>query len=147
MRIHDLHPAPGSVKKRKRVGRGEGSGHGKTSGRGQKGQLSRSGGGKGPGFEGGQNPLARRLPKLPGFTNRFKKVFETVNVGRLDCFEDGATVDAVVLAEAGLIKKAEVPVKILGNGEIGKKLTVKAAAFTGSAKEKIESAGGSAEVL
>jgi large subunit ribosomal protein L15 len=147
MRIHDLKPAPGSVKKPKRVGRGHGSGLGKTSGRGHKGQLARSGGGKGPGFEGGQNPLARRLPKLPGFKNRFKKVFETVNVKQLDAFEEGAEINPAILAERGLIKRAELPVKILGDGDLKKKLTVKAAAFTGSAREKIEAAGGRVEVV
>lgn len=147
MRIHDLRPAPGSVKGKKRVGRGPGSGHGKTSGRGQKGQLSRSGGGKGPGFEGGQNPLQRRLPKLPGFTNRFRKEFSVVNVGQLERFDNGAVVEPQALAAAGLAKKAELPIKILGNGELSKKLTVKAAAFTGSAREKIEKAGGNAEVV
>ncbi len=147
MRIHDLKPAPGSVKKRKRVGRGHGSGHGGTSGRGHKGQLSRSGGGKGPGFEGGQNPLHRRLPKLPGFTNHFRKVYETVNVSQLERFEEGSEVNAELLAGSGLIRKADLPVKILGDGDLKKKLTVKAAAFTGSAREKIESAGGQAEVI
>lgn len=147
MRIHDLKPAPGSVKKRKRVGRGHGSGHGGTSGRGHKGQLSRSGGGKGPGFEGGQNPLHRRLPKLPGFTNHFRKVYETVNVSQLERFDEGSEVNAELLAGNGLIRKADLPVKILGDGDLKKKLTVKAAAFTGSAREKIESAGGQAEVI
>ncbi len=147
MRIHDLKPAPGSVKKRKRVGRGRSSGHGKTSGRGHGGQLSRSGGGKGPGFEGGQNPLARRLPKLPGFTNHWRKVFATVNVSQLERYADGAEVDAAKLSEDGLIRKAEMPLKVLGDGELKKKLTVKAAAFTGTAKEKIEKAGGTAEVV
>lgn len=147
MRIHDLKPAPGSVKKRKRVGRGHGSGHGGTSGRGHKGQLSRSGGGKGPGFEGGQNPLHRRLPKLPGFTNHFRKVYATVNVSQLERFDEGSEVNAELLAGNGLIRKADLPVKILGDGDLNKKLTVKAAAFTGSAREKIESAGGEAEVI
>src|SRR3990172_10383166 len=115
MRIHELKPAPGATKKGKRVGRGHGSGHGKTSGRGHKGQLSRSGGGKGPGFEGGQNPLQRRLPKLPGFKNRFKKVFSLVNVSQLERFEDGGTVDPAALLAGGLIKKTQVPVKVLGD--------------------------------
>lgn len=147
MRIHDLRPAPGSVREKKRVGRGRGSGHGKTSGRGQKGQLSRSGGGKGPGFEGGQTPLQRRLPKLPGFKNRFKKVFSLVNVSALERFDDGSVIDPAALLAGGLIKKTEVPVKILGDGEVKKKLTVKAAAFTVTARAKIEAAGGQVEVL
>ena len=147
MRIHDLRPAPGSVRGKKRVGRGRGSGHGKTSGRGQKGQLSRSGGGKGPGFEGGQTPLQMRLPKLPGFKNRFKKVFSLVNVSALERFDDGAVIDPAALLAGGLIKKTGVPVKILGDGELKKKLTVKAAGFTATAREKIEAAGGQVEVL
>ncbi|MDP1808127.1 MAG: 50S ribosomal protein L15 [Actinomycetota bacterium] len=148
MRIHDLRPAEGSVKEKKRIGRGRASGHGKTSGRGQKGQLSRSGGGKGPGFEGGQNPLQRRLPKLPGFKNRFKKLFSVVNVVQLEeRFEDGSVVEPAALAARGLIKKADLPVKILGNGELKKKLTVKAAAFTATARQKIEAAGGLAETI
>jgi large subunit ribosomal protein L15 len=147
MRIHDLRPADGSVRDKKRVGRGRGSGHGKTSGRGTKGQLSRSGGGKGPGFEGGQNPLQRRLPKLPGFKNRFKKVFALVNVADLDRFEDGTVVDAEKLLAHRLIKNTDVQVKILGDGDLSKKLTVKAAGFSAGAKEKIERAGGQAEVL
>lgn len=147
MRIHDLRPAAGSVTEKKRVGRGRGSGHGKTSGRGQKGQLSRSGGGKGAGFEGGQNPLQRRLPKLPGFKNPFKKIYAVVNVVQLDRFDNGAVVDSALLAASGIIKKADQAVKILGNGEITKKLTVKAAAFTESAKAKIEAAGGTVEAL
>lgn len=147
MQIHDLRPAPGSVRGKKRVGRGRGSGHGKTSGRGQKGQLSRSGGGKGPGFEGGQTPLQMRLPKLPGFKNRFKKVFSLVNVAALERFDDGTVIDPAALLAGGLIKKADVPVKILGDGELKKKLTVKAAAFTGTARAKIEAAGGQVEVL
>ncbi len=147
MRIHDLRPAPGSVKKRKRVGRGHGSGSGKTSGRGHNGQLSRSGGGKGPGFEGGQNPLQRRLPKLPGFTNRFRKVFEIVNVEQLEQFEKDSTIDKEALAAKGLIKKVKAPIKILGDGELSKKLTVKADAFTASARQKIQAAGGEVEEL
>src|SRR3990170_2692287 len=103
MQIHDLKPAPGSVRNKKRVGRGRGSGHGKTSGRGQKGQLSRAGGGKGPGFEGGQTPLQMRLPKLPGFKNRFKRVFSLVNVSALERFDDGGTVDPAALLASGLI--------------------------------------------
>lgn len=148
MRLHDLRPAEGSVRGKKRVGRGRASGHGKTSGRGTKGQLSRSGGGKGPGFEGGQNPLQRRLPKLPGFKNRFKKLFSVVNVVSLEeRFEDGAIVEPATLLACGLIKKTEIPVKILGNGELKKKLTVKAAAFTATARQKIEAVGGQVEIV
>ena len=147
MRIHDLKPAPGSVKKRKRIGRGRASGHGKTSGRGHKGQLSRSGGGKGPGFEGGQNPLARRLPKLPGFTNHWRIEYATVNVSKLERFAEGTEVNAELLANEGIIRKADMLLKVLGDGELEKKLTVKAAAFTATAKEKIEKAGGVAEVI
>jgi large subunit ribosomal protein L15 len=147
MRIHDLRPADGSVKSKKRVGRGRSSGHGKTSGRGTKGQLSRSGGGKGPGFEGGQNPLQRRLPKLPGFKNRFKKVFALVNVADLEQFDNGTVIDTEKLLAEGLIKKIDIPVKVLGDGDLSKKLIVKAAAFSAGAKEKIEQAGGQAEVL
>lgn len=148
MRIHDLRPAEGSVRDKKRVGRGRSSGHGKTSGRGHKGQLSRAGGGKGPGFEGGQNPLQRRLPKLPGFRNRFKKLFSVVNVASLEeRFDAGSVVDPAALAACGLIKKADIPVKVLGNGDLKKKLTVKAAAFTATARGKIEAAGGVAEVV
>lgn len=147
MRIHDLKPAPGSVKKRKRVGRGHGSGHGKTSGRGHNGQLSRSGGGKGPGFEGGQNPLARRVPKLPGFINHWRIEHATVNVSELARFSDGTEVNAKLLADEGIIRKADMPLKVLGDGELERKLTVKAAAYTATAKEKIEKAGGVAEVI
>ncbi len=147
MRIHDLKPAPGSVKKRKRVGRGHGSGHGKTSGRGHNGQLSRSGGGKGPGFEGGQNPLARRLPKLPGFVNHWRTVYATVNVGKLERFAEGTEINAELLANEGIIRKADMLLKVLGDGELEKKLTIKAAAYTATAKEKIEKAGGIAEVI
>ena len=109
--------------------------------------MSRSGGGKGPGFEGGQNPLQRRLPKLPGFKNPFKKVFSLVNVSQLERFDDGATVDPAALAGAGLIKNTTIPVKILGDGELKKKLTVQAGAFTAAARQKIETAGGKIEVL
>lgn len=147
MRIHDLKPAPGSVKKRKRIGRGRSSGMGKTSGRGHGGQNSRSGGGKGPGFEGGQNPLARRLPKLPGFINHWRIEYATVNVGKLEQFDEGTEINAEQLAAAGIIRKAQMPLKVLGDGELKKKLTIKATAFTGTAKEKIEKAGGVAEVV
>lgn len=146
MKLHELSPAPGSTKEAFRKGRGTGSGNGKTSGKGHKGQNARSGGGVRPGFEGGQMPLARRLPKR-GFVNIFATTYATINVSDLDKFEDGAVVDAAALKEAGLLKKSLDGVKILGNGEVTKKLTVKAAAFSGSAKEKIEKAGGKAEVI
>lgn len=147
MRLHELSPAPGAVKKKKRVGRGPGSGHGKTATRGTKGQKSRSGGGKGAAFEGGQTPIYRRLPKLPGFKNRFKKIYSLVNVEQLNIFESGAIVDAASLQQAGLVKKAATPVKVLGRGEITKALTVKANQFSGTAITKIEAAGGKAESL
>jgi len=147
MKLHELAPAPGSVKKAFRKGRGPASGNGKTAGRGHKGQNSRSGGGVRPGFEGGQMPLQRRLPKR-GFNNyNFATRYVTVNLDDLDRFEDGATVDAASLKEIGLIKKTLDGVKILGRGEITKKLTVKASAFSQTAKQKIESSGGKAEVI
>ena len=146
MTLHELQPAPGSVHSVKRLGRGPGSGLGKTSGNGHKGAKARSGHGKGAYFEGGQLPLVRRLPKR-GFTNIFAKEYAYVNVSALDAFEDGATVDVNVLMEQGLIKKPLDGLKVLGNGEMTKKLTVKAAKFTSSAKEKIEAAGGKAEVV
>ena len=147
MKLHELKPGKGATKNRKRVGRGTASGQGKTSGRGQKGQLSRSGGGKGTRFEGGQTPLQRRLPKLPGFKNRFKKVYSIVNVERLNALEGKEDVTPELLAAKGLIKDTKAPVKILGSGALDKKLVVKAHHFTGSAKQKIEAAGGKAEVL
>jgi large subunit ribosomal protein L15 len=146
VKLNELKPAPGSKKERKRVGRGIGSGMGKTSTRGQTGQNSRSGGGKGPGFEGGQMPLSRRLPKR-GFTNIFAKEYSIVNVGDLNRFEDGTEVTAEMLREQRLIRQVLDGVKILGNGEITKKLTVKAAKFTKTATEKIVAAGGTAEVV
>ena len=146
MNIQDLAPAQGSIKEKNRVGRGIGSGNGKTSGRGSKGQKARSGGGVRPGFEGGQMPLARRIPKR-GFNNIFATKYATVNVSALNCFEDGATVTVDSLIEAGLLKKTLDGLKILGNGEITVKLTVQAKAFSDSAKQKIESAGGKAEVI
>lgn len=146
MKLHELQPASGSVHSVKRLGRGPGSGLGKTSGKGHKGAKARSGHGKGAYFEGGQLPLVRRLPKR-GFTNIFAKEYAYVNVSALDAFEDGATVDVNVLMEQGLIKKPLDGLKVLGNGEMTKKLTVKAAKFTSSAKEKIEAAGGKAEVV
>lgn len=147
MRLHQLHPAPGAFKKGKRVGRGRSSGHGKTSGRGQKGQLSRSGGGKGPGFEGGQTPLQRRLPKLPGFKNPFKKEYQIVKVEKLSLFKEGSLVGPKELLERGLIKKAKLPVKILGDGKLEKALTIKAHHFSKTALTKIKEIGGKAEVI
>lgn len=143
MQLHDLTPNPGATKNRKRVGRGNSSGQGTTAGRGYKGQLSRSGGGKGSGFEGGQMPLAMRLPKLPGFTNRNRKEFAPVNVSRLDAlFEAGDVVDNAALVAKGVIKKESEPVKVLGAGELTKALTVNVAKVSASAKGKIEAAGG-----
>lgn len=146
MKLHELSPNPGAKKAPKRVGRGTGSGIGKTSARGQKGQNSRSGGGVRPGFEGGQMPLSRRLPKR-GFTNIFAKEYATINVAALDAFEDGATVDVQALLDKKIIKKENDGLKVLGNGEISKKLTVKAKKFTKTAAEKITSAGGNVEVV
>ena len=146
MNLHELSPAAGSNTKAYRKGRGAGSGNGKTGGRGQKGQWARSGGGVRVGFEGGQMPLARRLPKR-GFHNIFAKPLEAINVSVLDKFEDGAVVDAKALLEKGILSKCEFGVKILGNGSITKKLTVQASAFSASAKEKIEAAGGKVEVV
>ena len=146
MKLHELKPAFGSTTASKRLGRGIGSGLGKTSGKGHKGAKARSGGGKRPGFEGGQMPLVRRLPKR-GFYNAFRTEYVAINVDRLEIFEDGAVVGPVQLIEAGIIKKIEDGVKILGNGELTKKLTVKASAFSAAAKEKIEAAGGKAEVV
>ena len=146
MNLHELSPAAGSNTKAYRKRRGAGSGNGKTGGRGQKGQWARSGGGVRVGFEGGQMPLARRLPKR-GFHNIFAKPLEAINVSVLDKFEDGAVVDAKALLEKGILSKCEYGVKILGNGSITKKLTVQASAFSASAKEKIEAAGGKVEVV
>ena len=146
MKLHELSPAEGSRTAAKRLGRGTGSGLGKTSGKGHKGAKARSGGGKRPGFEGGQMPLTRRLPKR-GFYNPFRTEYVAINVDRLEIFEDGAVVGPVQLIEAGIIKKIEDGVKILGNGELTKKLTVQAAKFTATAKEKIEAVGGKAEVI
>ncbi len=145
MKLHELQPAAGSTTSPKRLGRGTGSGLGKTSGKGHKGQKARSGGGVRPGFEGGQMPLTRRIPKR-GFTNVFRTEYATVNVGKLEVFENGAVVTAEMLRAAGLIKKELAGVKILGGGELSKKLTVEAAKFSQAAKEKIETLGGKAEV-
>jgi len=147
MKLHELSPAQGSKKAVKRIGRGPASGQGKTAGKGHKGQKARAGRGMRPGFEGGQMPLQRRLPKR-GFNNIFAKEIAIVNVAALDKrFEDGATVDIEALKATGLIKKELDGVKVLGNGEITKKLTVKVNAFSDSAKAKIEAAGGKAEVI
>ncbi len=147
MQIHELSPAPGSRKDAWRKGRGHATGNGKTAGRGHKGQKARSGGGVRVGFEGGQMPLARRIPKR-GFNNIFAKPLESVNVSVLnDRFADGAEIDAQTLLDAGVLSKCQYGVKILGSGELTKKLTVRAAAFSASAKEKIEAAGGKAEVV
>ena len=146
MNLHELSPAPGSNTKAYRKGRGAGSGNGKTAGRGHKGQKARSGGGVRVGFEGGQMPLARRLPKR-GFINIFAKPLEAINVASLNKFEDGATVNVCDLLEKGILSKCEYGVKVLGNGSLTKKLTVRATAFSASAKEKIEAAGGKAEVI
>ena len=146
MKLHELKPAEGATSARKRLGRGIGSGLGKTSGKGHKGAKARSGGGKRPGFEGGQMPLTMRLPKR-GFTNNFRKEYVAINVSRLEVFDDGATVGPVELIEMGIIKKIGDGIKIMGDGELNKKLTVQANKFTATAKEKIEAAGGKAEVI
>ena len=146
MKLHELSPAAGSTKEAKRIGRGHGSGQGKTAGKGHKGQKARAGRGMRPGFEGGQMPLQRRIPKR-GFNNIFAKEIVAINVGSLNAFEDGAVVNNDALIEAGMIKKVCDGVKVLGNGEITKKLTVQVAAFSESAKQKIEAAGGKAEVI
>ncbi len=146
MKLHELSPAPGSVRESKRIGRGHGSGQGKTAGKGHKGQKARAGRGMRPGFEGGQMPLQRRVPKR-GFVNIFATRYATINIGSLSAFEDGAVVDVDALKAAGLVKKTYDGVKILGNGSVEKKLIVKAAAFSEAAKAKIEAAGGKAEVI
>jgi len=145
MQLHDLKPAPGSRRRPQRIGRGTGSGRGKTSGRGQKGQNARSEGFR-LGFEGGQMPLSQRIPKLPGFKNRFKKVYAVVNLSKLSRFEDGAKVDAEALLHAGLVKPGE-KIKILGAGRLKRKLTVETHAISSSAREAIEKAGGTVTVL
>ncbi|HEY5576504.1 MAG TPA: 50S ribosomal protein L15 [Clostridiaceae bacterium] len=146
MKLHELSPAAGSRKAPKRVGRGTGSGLGRNAGKGEKGQKARSGGGVRPGFEGGQMPLYRRLPKR-GFTNIFAKEYSALNIDRLNIFEDGTVVTPELLLEKKIVKKAKNGVKILGNGELQKKLTVKAAKFSKVAVEKIEAAGGKVEVV
>ena len=147
MKLHNLSPAEGSTKENFRKGRGAGSGNGKTAGKGHKGQNARSGGGVRPGFEGGQLPLYRKLPKR-GFNNyRFGKQYTIVNVDALNRFEDGAVVDADALLAAGVISKVLDGIKVLGEGEVAKKITVKAAVFSASAKEKIEAVGGKTEVV
>ena len=146
MKLNQLTAAPGSTKERKRIGRGSGSGNGKTAGKGHKGQKARAGHGMRPGFEGGQMPLQRRIPKR-GFNNIFAKDIISVNVGTLNTFENGAEVDMAALRAAGIVKKSCDGVKILSNGKLEKKLTVKATAFSEAAKAKIEAAGGKAEVI
>ncbi|MCW6667160.1 50S ribosomal protein L15 [Aerococcaceae bacterium NML190938] len=146
MKLHTLQPAEGSRKKRNRVGRGQGSGNGKTSGRGHKGQKARSGGGVRLGFEGGQNPLFRRLPKR-GFNNINRKEYAIVNVETLNRFEDGTTVTPALLVKAGIVKKELAGIKILGEGQLERKLTVQAAKFSKGAEEVITAAGGSIEVI
>ena len=146
MKLYELSPAAGSAKAAWRKGRGPGSGNGKTAGKGHKGQNARSGGGVRPGFEGGQLPLYRKLPKR-GFTNMFATNYATVNVEKLNAFEDGAVVDINALLEKKIIRKPMDGLKVLGNGEITKKITVKATIFSATAKEKIEAAGGKAEVV
>ncbi len=146
MKLHELSPAEGSVKKAWRKGRGIGSGNGKTAGKGHKGQNARSGGGVRPGFEGGQNPLYRRLPKR-GFKNRFATVYAVVNVKTLEKYADGDVIDINTLLNDRVIRNAYDGLKVLGDGEISKKITVKATVFSASAKEKIEAAGGKAEVV
>ena len=146
MKLHDLKPAVGATTAPKRLGRGTGSGLGKTSGKGHKGAKARSGGGKRPGFEGGQMPLTMRLPKR-GFTNKWRKEYETINISVLNIFEDGMEVGPIELLEYGIINKVLDGVKIMGDGELTKKLTVQAHKFTATAKEKIEAEGGSCEVI
>lgn len=146
MNLHELSPAKGSKKDTKRIGRGHGSGQGKTAGKGHKGQKARSGGSIRPGFEGGQMPLQRRIPKR-GFNNIFAKKIIAINVAALNVFEDGSEVDTTALKNAGIIKKEYDGIKILSNGNLTKKLIVKASAFSEAAKQKIEEAGGKVEVI
>ena len=146
MKLHELAPAVGSTKESKRIGRGHGSGNGKTAGKGHKGQKARAGHGMRPGFEGGQMPLQRRVPKR-GFNNIFAEEVIAINVAALEVFEDGATVDAAALMEKGIIKKSNKSIKVLGNGKLTKKLTVNLNAFSAAAAEKINAVGGKAEVI
>ncbi len=147
MKLHELSPAPGSTREVKRIGRGHGSGHGKTAGKGHKGQNARSGGGVRPGFEGGQMPLQRRVPKR-GFNNKFAKEIVAINVGDLEArFENNAVIDTNALVESGLVRNPKDGIKVLGNGDLSKSFTVKVAAFSKSAIEKIEKAGGKTEVM
>ncbi|MBQ8791399.1 MAG: 50S ribosomal protein L15 [Ruminiclostridium sp.] len=147
MKLHELYPAAGATKEVKRIGRGHGSGHGKTAGKGHKGQWARSGGGVRPGFEGGQTSLARRMPKR-GFNNIFATEYTVINVADLEArFENGAVIDLEAMIDAGLVTKVLDGVKVLGNGELTKSFTVKAAKFSATAQSKIEAAGGKAEVL
>jgi large subunit ribosomal protein L15 len=146
MKMHELAPAIGSTKESKRIGRGHGSGNGKTAGKGHKGQKARAGHGMRAGFEGGQMPLQRRVPKR-GFNNIFAEEWLAINVSALEVFEDGSVIDAAALASKGIIKKANLPVKVLGNGKLTKKLEVKLNAYSASAAEKINAAGGKAEVI
>ncbi|MBR3593216.1 MAG: 50S ribosomal protein L15 [Clostridia bacterium] len=145
MKLHELHPALGSVKEAKRIGRGHGSGNGKTAGKGHKGQKARAGHGMRPGFEGGQMPLQRRVPKR-GFNNIFAEEYAIINVAALEVFDDGAVVDVKALADKGIIKDVDKAVKVLGNGKLTKKLTIKEVSFSETAKQKIEAAGGTVEV-
>lgn len=146
MKMHELAPAFGSTKESKRIGRGHGSGQGKTAGKGHKGQKARAGRGIRAGFEGGQMPLQRRVPKR-GFNNIFAEEWTAINVAALEVFEDGTVVDAAALAQKGIIKKANLPIKVLGNGKLTKKLEVKLNAYSASAAEKITANGGKAEVI
>lgn len=146
MKLHELSAVAGATKEPKRIGRGHGSGQGKTAGKGHKGQKARAGRGMRVGFEGGQMPLQRRIPKR-GFNNIFAKTITAINVGTLDCFEDGAVVDTQALIDAGIVKTCCDGIKILGNGQLKKKLTVKVTAYSEAAKSKIEAAGGKAEVI
>ncbi len=145
--LNQIRPARGATKKRKRIGRGDGSGHGTTAGKGTKGQLARSGGGKGPGFEGGRMSIIRKIPRLPGFKNPFKTEYQVVSLERLSQFKANAKVDPEALFKAGIIKKIKEPVKILSDGKLDKALTVKAHAFSKKAEELIKKAGGKTEVI
>ena len=146
MKLHDLKPAPGAKKRRKRIGRGPGSGHGKTATKGHKGLLARSGGGKRPGFEGGQMPLIRRLPKF-GFSNPFRTEYAVVNVKSFETWSGGGTVTPQAMVDAGLVKRKTLPIKILGTGALKKSLVIQAHKFSKSAEEKIRAAGGRVEVI